>query len=149
MADVELLPVPEIDPLAMLPEVTPYGRTWQWDLPEQSTCPPPVITTLDTYVQGWCWWPSMVLTLEKRARLAGYTVRIGFARGYKPGRRKDSWELLDTIGAWLHKPGHPRVVFTWERSPDQGNTWKAGKASFRGANGRVLAVGHQVGKGML
>lgn len=147
MVDIEPLPSPRIDPYAELLEVTPYGRNWDGD--PDVPCPPPIITAAETYAAGWCWWPAPVLTLEKRAMLAGYEVRIGFARGYKPGRKKNTWELWDTIGAWLHKAGHPRVVFTWERSPDQANTWKAAKASFRDARGGVVAVGHMVGKGML
>jgi hypothetical protein len=146
--DADLLPAPEIDPLAMLPEVTPYGRTWV-DKTVTESAPPPIITALETHEAGWCWWPPAVLTLEKRARLAGHAVRIGFARGYKPGRAKNTWDLWDTIGVWCQKDGCPRVVFTWERSPDAANEWKAAKASFRGANGRVLAVNHTAGKGML
>jgi hypothetical protein len=111
-------------------------------------CPPPVITSLATYVAGWMWWPRAVETLAVKATGLGYEVRIGFARGYKPGRSKDTWELLDTIGVWLHKPGRPVAGFVWERSPDGADGWKAGKASFRGANGRMV-VGHMAGKAML
>lgn len=146
MADIDLLPVPEIDPHAELPQVTPYGRQWQWEKPAE--CPPPVTTAAETYAAGWCWWPSPVLTLEKRARLAGYEVRIGFARGYKPGRKKGTWELWDTIGAWCRRPDKPLVVFTWERSPDQANTWKASRASFRSGR-HVVAMGHVQGKALL
>jgi hypothetical protein len=143
---IDPLPTPEIDPLAELPEVTPYGRLW--GPPEDVPCPAPVIMAADTYAAGWCWWPSPVLALEKRAQALGYEVRIGFARGYKPGRRKNTWELWDTIGAWLDKPAAPRVVFTWERSPDQANTWKASTASFRGSNG-VMVAGHLAGRKLL
>lgn len=108
--------------------------------------PAPVITSIGTYVAGWLWWPRPVELLAVKAIGLGYEVRIGFARGYKPGRSKDTWELLDTIGAWLHKPGAPVAGFVWERSPD--GEWKAGKASFRGANGRIV-VGHTAGKAML
>lgn len=142
----EPLPAPEVDPLAELPETTPYGRNW--DAPDPDLCPPPVITAAQTYADGWCWWPRAVLTLTKRAELAGYDVRVGFARGYKPGRRKGSWDLWDTIGVWLHRADRPRVVFTWERSPDAANEWKAGKASFRAGN-LVRAYGHTQAKAML
>jgi hypothetical protein len=143
----DLLPGPEIDPHAELPEITPYGR--QWDAPDDTVCPPPVITAAETYAAGWCWWPGSVLTLEKRAKLAGYEVRIGFARGYKPGRKKGTWVLLDTIGAWCHRDGKPRVVFTWERSPESENpAWKAARASFR-AGSLVRAYGHTEAKALL
>jgi hypothetical protein len=140
---------PTQDPCAELPETTPYGRNWIDPKADHFSAPPPIITAAETYEAGWSWWPAAVLTLEKRARLAGYAVRIGFARGYKPGRTKNTWDLWDTIGVWLHREGSPRAVFTWERSPDAANEWKAAKASFRGANGRVLAVNHTAGKGML
>lgn len=108
-----------------------------------------MITAAETYAAGWCWWPSPVLALEKRARQAGWDVRIGFARGYKPGPSADSWVLLDSIGVWLARPGSPRVVFTWERNPEsEAYGWKATTASFRGANG-VRVYKHTEAKGLL
>lgn len=111
--------------------------------------PPPVITSMETYAAGWCWWPPSVVTFQKYAMARGWQVRTGFARGYKPGQAKDTWALLDTIGVWLHRPGHPRVVFTWERSPDSvAGTWKATTASFR-AGRSVRMYGHTAAKALL
>lgn len=138
---------PVVDPLAELAEETVYGRSWAAEPdPER---PAPEITAEQTYQAGWCWWPPSVRALEKRARLAGWDVRIGFSRGYKPGRRKGTWALLDLIGVWLSRPGSPRVVFTWERSPDsEGYEWKATTASFRGGNG-IRAYKHTEAKALL
>lgn len=111
--------------------------------------PPPIITSAETYAAGWCWWPAPVTSFQKYAMARGWDVRIGFARGYKPGQAKDTWALLDTIGVWLHRPGSPRVVFTWERSPDSlAYSWKATTASFR-AGRSVRVYGHTAAKALL
>jgi hypothetical protein len=138
----DTLPVPEIDPHAELPEVTPYGRSWQDAAP---TLPPPVLTAVQSLAMDWEWWIGPAESLKRAAEKAGWTVVLLFSRGYKKGRRKDTFELLDLIGAACWKVGQPRAVFTWERSPDQGCTWKATTCSIR-AGHQVRSMGHLAGK---
>lgn len=135
--EIEPLPLPVVDPYSMLPEIVA-------DVPHPSA----VLTSLEAMELGWEWWIAPALTLEKRAKLAGWRCRLGFARGYKPGRRKNTYELWDTVAAWLLKPGRPRMVFTWERSPDQGNTWKADTAIIWSGD-RVTSMGHTAAKALL
>ena len=137
MTEVEPLPLPVVDPYSMLPEIIK-------DVPH----PTPVLTSLEAAAMGWEWWIGPALTLQKRAVLAGWECRLGFARGYKPGRKKNTYELWDTVCAWLHQSGRPRMAFTWERSPDQGNTWKAARALMWSGD-RCIGMGHTEAKGLL
>jgi len=139
---VDTLPGPEIDPQAELPEVTPYGRTWNDSTP---TLPKPVWTAVESLARGWCWWIPPAESLKRAAEKAGWTCVLMFSRGYKPGRRKGTFELLDLIGAACWKAGQARVVFTWERSPDQACTWKATDCSIRSGH-LVRSMGHLAGK---
>ncbi len=147
MAVTDALIEPVVDPYAELAEVTVYGRQWGKD-PEMGR-PAPVITSTETYAAGWCWWPRAVVLTEKRAVAAGWAARIGFARGYKPGRRKGTWSLLDIVGLWLLKPDAPRAVFTWERSPEtEANAWKAGSALLW-SGPALRAYGHTEAKALI
>jgi hypothetical protein len=146
----DLLPEPAIDPYAELTEVTVYGRQWGKD-PESSR-PAPVITSQQTFDAGWCWWPSPVTALEKRATRLGWMVRVGFARGYKRGIHKDTWALLDTVGVWLAKPGAPRAAFVWKRSPDGADSsyeWKPAVAMIWGKDGKAYACKHMAAKALI
>jgi len=76
------------------------------------------ITSLESYAMGWdeSWYPLGPRSFAKRARAAGWEVRIGFSRGKVPGQAADSWETRDMIGVWLNGFGR-RAVALWERNP--------------------------------
>lgn len=80
---------------------------------------PEGITSLESYAQGWdeAWYPSGPRNFAKRARAAGWDVRIGFSRGSIPGAKEDTWETRDIIGVWLNGYGKRAGAF-WERNPD-------------------------------
>lgn len=135
------LPGPEVDPYAELPEVTVYGRTWK---AEGAALPAPLLTSRDSEALGWCWWPPMALRAQKSAERAGWDTRLGFARGYKPGRGKGTFDLLDTIGLHLHRAGTTGCLM-WSRLVDGSYEWKPASAWFR-AGGRTAAMGHTEAK---
>jgi hypothetical protein len=93
--------------------------------------PAPVITSRETYEQGWDQWPGMVESVRKLAGQSGWAERTGFARGYKPGQAKDSFVLVDSIGVWLDGHGF-RACVAWTRLPDASNDWKADGAVIYG-----------------
>jgi hypothetical protein len=125
------LPVPEVDPLAELPEITPYGRNWE--PAPVSTCPAPIRTAAESYASGdRADFPAVVDLLERKARSLGWETRAGMALGYKPGRSKGPWVRLDLMGVWLAAPVNPHA-------------WKAGSALLFGTNGTVK-VNHTEGK---
>jgi len=133
----EPLPLPVVDPYSMLPE------------PEEFiTHPAPVLTSLEAAAMGWEWWIQPALTLEKRAKLAGWECRLAFARGYRTGRARGTFVLWDTVGAWLWKADRPRMMFRWERTPDLLGGWKADTVLIW-SGGNVISMGHTAGKALL
>jgi hypothetical protein len=94
------------------------------------TQPPAIITSMETYVQGWDQWPRAVTLLEKWMRKAGYgDVRIGFCRYYKRVRLTDRWTMEDSIGVYGRGMLVPKAAFFWYRLPDGTNEWKPGPAT--------------------
>jgi hypothetical protein len=83
------------------------------------TGPKPEITSVESYSQGWDeeWYPAGPRGFAKRARAAGWDVRIGFSRGSIPGARADTWVVRDAIGVWLNGYGR-RAVVVWTRNPE-------------------------------
>lgn len=75
------------------------------------------ITSIESYEQGWCWWPKSVLAMSDYAESYGWDVRIGFSRGEIPGRKMDAVEVQDTIGIWINGYGK-RAVALWKRRPE-------------------------------
>ena len=135
------LPTPDIDPTAELPETTVYGRSWDSPVP---ALPAPLLTSVQSVEMGWQWWPSMVLTLERRAIHAGWVTQCGFSRGYKPGRARGTFDLLDVVAVHVRKPG-VRGGFMWNRLVDGSYEWKPAGAWFR-SGGRLAAMGHTEAK---
>lgn len=143
---IEPIPGPEVDPLAELPEVTPYGRNWDQKLEAH---PAPEVSNTDPWPEDVD-VPSSVAAFKKWAEKRGYTVRLAYSRGFKTGHTKaDPWPRLEIIGAWCTKPGRTNVVITWERLPD-GKTpaWKAHRASFRHGV-LVIGMGHTPAKQLM
>lgn len=93
------------------------------------TPPPAIITSVETYEQGWCWWPRSVTLLESWLLKHGYgEVRIGFARYYKRVRTTNRWRMEDSIGVYGRGLLVPPAGFFWYRLPDGSNEWKPGAA---------------------
>lgn len=80
--------------------------------------PAPEVTSTWTH-ENWEeeWYPSGPRAFAKRARAAGWDVRVGFSRGSIPGAKKDTYATRDMIGVWLDGFGKRAGVF-WERNPD-------------------------------
>jgi hypothetical protein len=138
--DTLIDPEVPIDPHAALPE------------PEQaSTWPAPLVTSVDPAPDGVV-FPGAVKLLETKLTKLGYEHRTGYAYGFKPGRIKDTWAPIETVGVWARAAGKTSVVFTWERSPDStakgGPAWKAQGALFH-ARGLARLFKHTEAKGML
>ena len=136
------------------PENDPRKRA-DYSLPEVEEVepwPPPLVTTLDPVPDGIT-FPSGVGALEKRAKLAGWEHRTGYAYGFKPGRTKGTWAPIETVGVWLQQTDRPSVVFTWERSPESkaaaGPAWKATSAVFHDRHGMARLYSHTAAKAML
>lgn len=93
--------------------------------------PPPIITSTWTH-EHWeeAWYPASPRNLAKRARAAGWEVRLGFSRGYAEGRKANTYALRDVIGVWLDGFGKRAVVY-WERNPDAEFTAKKLEAGIK------------------
>ncbi len=78
------------------PEVT---STWTWEHWEEE------------------WFPVPPRSFAKKARAAGWEVRIGFSRGSMDGRKANTYVTRDMIGVWIDGFGK-RAVVIWERNPD-------------------------------
>lgn len=80
--------------------------------------PEPEVTSTWTY-ENWeeAWFPSAPRGFAKRARAAGWDVRVGFSRGFVEGRKANTYDLRDLIGVWLDGFGKRAGVF-WERNPN-------------------------------
>lgn len=101
-------------------------------VPEPVQPPAPLYTSQDT--QAWDCWPPAILALRKVAIEAGWDVRVGFSRGYVPGRAGGTLELVDMLGVWVDGFGMRGGAF-WERKPDSetasGYAWKADSTIIR------------------
>jgi len=94
------------------------------------TQPPSIITSVQTYEQGWDQWPRCATLVENWLRKGGYgEVRIGFARYYKQVRSTDRWVMEDSIGVYARGALRPPAAFFWYRLPDGSNEWKPGPAT--------------------
>jgi hypothetical protein len=98
---------------------------------ERVDCPPPIVTSTWTH-ENWEeeWYPAPARTFAKRAREAGWDVRVGFSRGYIPGRAANTYAVRDIIGVWLDGFGK-RAVVTWERNPEAEFTAKKLEAGIK------------------
>jgi hypothetical protein len=109
------------------------------------TQPPSIITSLETYAQGWDQWPTAVTRAEKWMRKAGYSeVRIGFCRYYKRVRFTNKWTMEDSIGVYGRGMLVPRAAFFWYRLPDGSNDWGPGVATVD-----IYAMGHTKAKALI
>lgn len=86
--------------------------------------PAPVLTSLQAHDLGWQWWIPSAHSMAVYARSYGWEVKLGFARGYTPGRKLDSWDLTDSIGCWVDGFGRRGVAY-WLRKPEAACTWTA------------------------
>jgi hypothetical protein len=93
--------------------------------------PAPIVTSTWTH-ENWEeeWYPAPARTLAKKARAAGWEVRIGFSRGYVEGRKANTYAMRDVIGVWLNGYGKRAVVY-WERNPDAEFTAKKVEAGIK------------------
>ena len=84
----------------------------------QAAAPPPIVDSAWTH-EHWPeeWFPSMVQAFARRARAAGLEARVGFSRGWVPGRAAGTFVIRDLIGCWVNGRGG-RLVMLWERDPD-------------------------------
>lgn len=91
------------------PEVT---STWTWENWEEE------------------WYPASPRAFAKKARAAGWDVRMGFSRGSIEGRKANTYATRDMIGVWLDGFGR-RAVVIWERNPDAQFTAKKLEAGIK------------------
>lgn len=81
------------------------------------TQPSPHITNVETAHWPWEWYPSGPRSLAVHAEKCGWSVRVGFSRGYVPGAKEGTWDLRDCIGVWVDG-FHRRAGAFWERNPE-------------------------------
>lgn len=80
--------------------------------------PPPIVDSVWTH-EHWPeeWFPNAVQMFARRARGAGLEARVGFSRGWVPGRAAGTFVIRDLIGCWVNGRGG-RLVMLWERDPE-------------------------------
>jgi hypothetical protein len=78
----------------------------------------PIITPRETW-ETWDeeWYPRSPRLVARTLRSAGWSVRVGFSRGYVPGQKADTYVLRDMIGVWADGYGK-RAAWFWERNPE-------------------------------
>jgi hypothetical protein len=83
-----------------------------------SAAPPPIVTSEQTF-EHWPeeWYPNAVRLFARKVRAAGLEARIGFSRGWVPGRSAGTFAMRDLIGCWVNGRGG-RLVMLWERDPE-------------------------------
>lgn len=114
-------------------------------VPSPDPAPVPIITAAQTYAAGWDQWPNMVTLVERKARKAGWDVRIGFSRGWKPGNGEHAEPvLIDVIGLCVARPGVAGSIM-WSRLVDGSYAWVAAGAWYRSL-GRTAVMGHTEAK---
>lgn len=90
--------------------------------------PAPIVDSVQTH-EHWpeAWFPNAVQMFARRARGAGLEARVGFSRGWVPGRAAGTFAIRDLIGCWVNGRGG-RLVMLWERNPESatpsGQMWK-------------------------
>lgn len=98
-------------------------------------------------------WPTGMAALEKRAAPAGWQTVRTYARGWKDGRTKGTFELLEIAVVKVQRPGSVRWAFCWERSPEStakaGPAWKATAALEGDASGNVRTHTHTAARALL
>lgn len=143
-------PAPFATPLLIDPEA-PIDPALSLPDPEAKFArPSPLVTSR----QPELWppnedWPTAHVAFMKWADKNGWSALRSYAKGYKPGRSKGTWALLEIVSVWCRQDGRPNVVASWERSPESVNpSWKATTVSFR-AGANVRAYGHRDGKAVM
>jgi hypothetical protein len=84
----------------------------------EPVAPPPIVDSAWTH-EHWpeAWFPSAVQAFARRTRAAGLKARVGFSRGWVPGRAAGTFAIRDLIGCWVNGRGG-RLVMLWERDPE-------------------------------
>lgn len=96
---------------------------------ELEPCAPPPIVDSRTTFEHWPedWYPTAVRSFARKVRAAGLEARVGFSRGWVPGRAAGTFAIRDLIGCWVSGRGG-RLVMIWERNPESGTasgqSWK-------------------------
>ena len=95
--------------------------------------PPPVVCSFDPPPPDAPPVPRAVRSLVDAAGAGGWSVRVGYSRGFKRGVRTGTYVPVETFGVWAGR-GHPsgyRWSAVYQRATEPAGTWTWSTAVWR------------------
>lgn len=89
---------------------------------EAVEAPEPEWTTRDGWPGGFV-PPGGAERLRKLAEAAGWEVRVGYSRPFRPGVRTGEWVKAHYVGVWARKGGRSIYGRWWSRVTDGKLSW--------------------------